>query len=312
MRPFVAFGEALWDLFPDGAVLGGAPLNFAYRVQEDGGSCRMITALGTDERGDAALERIRELGMSTGLIQRLPDRPTGSVEVTLDEERNPTYRIVPGVAYDAIEVTDEAMEAAREAGCICFGTLAQREERSRTTIQRLLEEATDAERLYDVNLRPGSVVESTIRASLERSTIVKINDEEAATLNKMLGLGAKAADAFCEGLCAAFPVQLIVVTLGAGGAYARHRSGEEHYEAAFRVEVADPCGAGDAFTAAFTTEYLETGSLEAALRRGNAYGAAVASRRGATDPIPRSALEALINTDDRLAAADIPISLLEG
>ena len=29
----VAYGEALWDLLPSGpAVLGGAPLNFAYRI----------------------------------------------------------------------------------------------------------------------------------------------------------------------------------------------------------------------------------------------------------------------------------------
>ena len=47
----VAFGEALWDLLPTGPVLGGAPLNFAYRVHSLGHPSIIVSRLGKDDFG---------------------------------------------------------------------------------------------------------------------------------------------------------------------------------------------------------------------------------------------------------------------
>ena len=35
-KTILAFGEVLWDILPSCTVLGGAPFNFAYRVNSPG------------------------------------------------------------------------------------------------------------------------------------------------------------------------------------------------------------------------------------------------------------------------------------
>ena len=47
----VAFGEILWDLLPDGPVIGGAPFNFTYRINELGHEGYIVSRLGTDDYG---------------------------------------------------------------------------------------------------------------------------------------------------------------------------------------------------------------------------------------------------------------------
>ena len=90
----VAYGEALWDLLPSGPVLGGAPLNFAYRINSLGYRGVIISQLGSDSFGNQALEQMTALGMDTAFIQRTSEYPTGTVEVILDENKNPDYNIV--------------------------------------------------------------------------------------------------------------------------------------------------------------------------------------------------------------------------
>ena len=45
-----SFGEVLWDDFPNGKVLGGAPLNVAVRLQSLGIDAAIIIRRGDDER----------------------------------------------------------------------------------------------------------------------------------------------------------------------------------------------------------------------------------------------------------------------
>ena len=42
----VGLGEALWDVLPEGAKLGGAPANFAYHTSQFGYEAVAISALG--------------------------------------------------------------------------------------------------------------------------------------------------------------------------------------------------------------------------------------------------------------------------
>ena len=61
----VAFGEVLWDLLPDRRILGGAPFNFAYRVNSLGRTAVMTSRVGADDLGEEALGKMRQLGMPT-------------------------------------------------------------------------------------------------------------------------------------------------------------------------------------------------------------------------------------------------------
>ena len=52
------------------------------------------------------------------------------------------------------------------------------------------------------------------------------------------------------------------------------------------VKAVDTTAAGDAFTAALTLHYLQTGDMEKAVRYANAVGALTVSRAGASSSLP--------------------------
>src|SRR5580765_7922472 len=94
----LSFGEALWDLLPNQRVLGGAPCNFACRVNSLGDRGVIISRLGNDALGRKAQEQISAFGLETGFLQWDDQHPTGTVQVSLDSRNNPDYFIVPEVA----------------------------------------------------------------------------------------------------------------------------------------------------------------------------------------------------------------------
>ncbi|MEW5818192.1 MAG: PfkB family carbohydrate kinase, partial [Spirochaetota bacterium] len=149
----VSFGEALWDLLPDGPVLGGAPLNLAYRINTLGHKGIILSRLGNDDLGKRALEALKNLRMDTGFIQIDAGHNTGTVHVHLDELKNPHFEIVGNAAYDFIEPSAAMTDVVKNADCLCFGTLVQRTEVSRKTLYGLLEAYRGRYVLYDINLR---------------------------------------------------------------------------------------------------------------------------------------------------------------
>src|SRR6185295_17145412 len=182
MKTILAFGETLWDLLPTGPVLGGAPCNFAYRVNSLGDRAILVTRLGRDELGRKAFERLRQLGLDTSFVQWDDARPTGTVPVTIDGKGVPDFTITPDVAYDYIEATDELRRVIPSVDCIYCGTLVQRSEPSRRALNDLLD-AKRAPVLLDLNLRKKCYTTTTIDESLKRATLVKLNETEAAEIS---------------------------------------------------------------------------------------------------------------------------------
>ncbi len=301
----VAFGEILWDLLPDGPVLGGAPFNFAYRCSTLGMDSRMVSSLGRDELGDRALEQMRVLGMSIEHVQRDPDRPTGTVDVAVSETGDPSYTIVQDVAYDSIRMLPDLEAVVRGAQCLCFGTLAQRSAVSKGTLSALLDCFAGRCRLLDINLRDGCYTAQSVASSLTRADILKMNDEEAPLVAGMAGIGGTTIREIAEGLLRGYGLAYCVVTLGERGSYALSADGQEVLLGAYSVDVADTCGSGDAFTAAFISEILRGRGLEEAVRTGNALGAMVAMQKGATQPVAPQDLRAFVEDRDPAPAPDL-------
>ena len=97
-RPVVAgLGEALWDVLPDGDHFGGAPANVALHAAALGAEAWLISAVGRDERGAAALVLLDSAGVQRGAVAELPDHPTGFVRVSLDASGHPVYDIASPV-----------------------------------------------------------------------------------------------------------------------------------------------------------------------------------------------------------------------
>ncbi|MCU0913130.1 MAG: carbohydrate kinase [Planctomycetes bacterium] len=295
-KTVVAFGEVLWDILPSCVALGGAPFNFAYRVNSLGDRGRMVSRLGRDDLGQQAFDRIAALGLDTALVQWDEKAPTGTVQVRFDDQNQPDYVIVPNVAYDRIALTDALVGAVEKADCVCFGTLAQRTEISAETLATLLEKATDALKLLDINLRKDCYDEPCVVFSLGNADVLKLNEDEAHTLGRMLGLRCRTVRGFCESVVEEWGVEYCLVTLGEYGAFGCAGDGRETYAPGYRVKLADSLGSGDAFSAGFVHQILRGASLKEAVAFGNILGAIVATQTGATTPIAPEEIERFQNT----------------
>jgi fructokinase len=283
----VGLGELLWDLFPAGEQLGGAPANFAYITSLLGDKGIPASRLGQDSLGAAAIGRLEELGLSTEFIQKDSDHPSGTVKVEVDRAGQPRFEISESVAWDFLEWTPQWQKLAQQADAVCFGSLAQRSGPSHTTIRRFLQALRkNAVRVFDVNLRQSFYTVEVLAESLKLATIVKLNHEELPKIVRLFELESRSEEDSARQLLSSHEVELVCVTRGSGGSLlvsADQRS--EH--PGFKVKVADTVGAGDAFTAALVHGYLRGTSLPLINETANRVGAWVASQSGAT-PAPKA------------------------
>lgn len=296
MKYVVGLGEALFDCLPEGRKLGGAPANFAYHVSQFGLNGCAISAIGDDELGEEIVETFEKVGLNH--ILPVVEQPTGTVKVTLDEKGIPQYDICLGVAWDNIPLTAEMLDVARNAEAICFGSLAQRSEVSRKTIQAFLDAAPkDALRVFDINLRQNWFTAEVIAESLNRANVLKINDEELDVVATMLlgvpSIPAKliAEDAeltrqVCRDLIAKYDLRMLILTCGAIGSYV-FTAEDESYVKTPKVKVADTVGAGDSFTATFTAQILLGKSIREAHEKAVAVSAFVCTQNGAMPVLPK-------------------------
>ena len=282
----LCIGELLWDSLPAGLFLGGAPFNVACHLHALGVPVAMVSRVGKDRLGMEALRRLGRHGISTELIQIDPERPTGFVEVTLDDQGLPEYDIVEPTAWDAIETTDGLLERAAQAGVIVFGSLTQRNPITRRTIERLC--ATDAFKVFDVNLRPPYDNPSVVRRSLRCADLVKLNRDELERLRSWFDLPEGCKEAMLV-LGEMFDCASVCVTGGEDGAVL-WQEGRWSEHPGYRVEVRDTVGAGDAFLATLLAGLIEGRSDEELLQRANLMGAYVATREGAVPTYQEEAL----------------------
>lgn len=284
-RIVVGLGELLWDLFPAGKQLGGAPANFAYIASLLGDEGIAASRLGQDDLGTEAIRRLEALGLTTEFVQRDADRPTGTVKVEVDPAGQPRFEIAKPVAWDFLDWTPQWQELARRTDAVCFSTLAQRSDRSRITMRSFLLGTRPASvRVCDINLRQHFFTAEVVEDSMRLANIVKLNHEELPRVMRLLELEHQNEQTSAERLRAAYDLNLICVTRGNSGSLLL--SGDECSEhPGFRVKVADTVGAGDAFTATLVHGYLRNASLQEINETANRVGAWVASQPGGT-PAP--------------------------
>ncbi len=111
----VGLGEILWDLFPEGKLLGGAPANFAYHINVLGNHGLAVSSVGSDELGREILDTLQELGVAIDYIQINRKAATGTVSVTVAATGEPCFTICPvGVAWAHIAWTDKLEQLASE------------------------------------------------------------------------------------------------------------------------------------------------------------------------------------------------------
>ena len=278
-KNILCFGEVLWDTFEDGKQPGGATMNVAFHLKQQGAEAVFASRVGDDNSGNKLIKFLKNNGLYSDLIQIDDKRPTCEVSVKLDENQQATYTIPKSVSWDNIKTKKVLTRAAKEADAIVFGSLVCREGTTRDTLLNLLGE-TKALTVFDVNLRAPHYTPSTIETLAARANVIKMNEEEANLLlhhnkgslkEKMIEFRSK------------YHVQTICVTRGENGAIVWHD--HDFFEhPGFGVNVVDTVGAGDAFLATFTLGILNKLPMQQILERACAIGAFVTGQRGANPP----------------------------
>ncbi|MBX9189501.1 carbohydrate kinase [Bacteroides sp. K03] len=283
----VGMGEALWDVLPEGKKIGGAPANFAYHVSQFGFDSRVVSAVGNDALGDEILEVFKEKQLKHQL--QVVNYPTGTVQVTLDSAGIPLYEIKEGVAWDNIPFTDDLKRLALSTRAFCFGSLAQRNEVSRVSINRFLDAMPDGDeqlKIFDINLRQGFYTKEIIRESCQRCNVLKINDEELVAISRMFGYPGIDLQDKCWILLAKYNLKMLILTCGTNGSYV-FTPGVVSFQETPRVPVADTVGAGDSFTAAFCASLLKGKSVPEAHKLAVEVSAYVCTQSGAMPELPQ-------------------------
>lgn len=285
----IGFGELLWDMLPAGRQLGGAPANFSYQVMKQGLSALPVSCVGNDDLGRDALDILRNAGLETAGIA-IRNHPTGTVAVTLDDRGVPEYDIRQGVAWDYITLTPAAVDAAKSAAALCFGTLAQRAEQSAATLQTLFELLPAAAlRIFDVNLRQHYYSADILKQGCHHADILKLNDDELPIVCGLLGIAApeeiraphdNRPHPDIDKIRDHYSIGTVLVTCGARGSLVASKQGW-NWLASVPVDVVDTIGAGDAFTAGFVAGILAGETDSAAQARATNAAAKACSHAGA-------------------------------
>lgn len=275
----LSFGEVIWDVYPDAVYLGGAPLNFAAHASCQGADAYVVSAVGRDELGRAAMEKIESKGVKTKYISELSQAETGKCIVTLDENAVPDYNLLTDVAYDYIQKP----ELVERFDVIAFGTLALRGENNRRVLEQILKENVFSDVFTDLNIRPPFYSKESILFCLENATIVKISDEELPIVAEAIFGGKMDYMVAAEALSERFAqIKIIIITRGADGSCAYDCAEKSFCSAdAPKTEVVSTVGAGDSFGATFLTQYFAGRSLQACLDIASRVSAFVVSQKDA-------------------------------
>ena len=275
------FGETLFDIIEGEEHIGGAAFNFAAHMTKLGFDTHLISAVGEDALGREIMAKMRSLGMNGDFLRQTSEYPTGTVTVDL-QNGEPEYTIHQHVAWDNITVEDSPALNYEMWDLFYFGTLAQRSEQNKKTLHTLLDETISARHIFfDVNLRQSFYSKETLESSLETSTILKTNKDEAALLAELFdGPREKDPVGIAEWLKSEFHQEIVIITQGSEGVYVSGRE-QSCQVPVTAVKTTDAVGAGDAFSAGFCFGILQGLSPEEAAGLGGKLGSFVASRRGA-------------------------------
>ncbi|MDB5132126.1 MAG: hypothetical protein JWR02_1875 [Mucilaginibacter sp.] len=276
IKNILCFGEILWDTFGIEKVAGGAPMNVARHLVQQGADVSFASRVGNDESGKGLIEFLKASGLYSELIQTDDELPTCEVTVKLDKQGSATYIIPRPCSWDNIQTEPALTEAAEKAAAIVFGSLACRENTTRDILLNLLNE-TAALKIFDVNLRPPHYILADIETLAARADVVKMNEEEVILLIGEPGDGLR--ERIIE-FQKKYHARTICVTRGENGAIVWHE--HEFYEhPGFKVNVVDTVGAGDAFLATFIAGLLNGADMPDLLKKACAVGAFVTTKRGA-------------------------------
>jgi len=248
---------------------GGSAANFSVGAARLGLRSGILACVGNDREGDEAVDTLRGEGVMTEFIRRVEGVGTGTVCVIVEGDgsrRMLAYRganaSLEGVAAEGAEAAAPAIVQLCNAGADVLRSIMKRRGSWRVSVD------------------PGGSVVDLDRGDLEGAGIVLLNESECETLT---------GEGWRDGARAlSKSAGIVVVKRGASGAHLLS-AGREFTLPAYRVDVQDTTGAGDAFDAGFIAACSKGFADVECLRWGLAAAALKIQSRGARNGLATEA-----------------------
>jgi fructokinase len=275
-KKVLCFGEALWDNFPDYKEIGGAPLNVAFHLKKLGVKTEFITRVGEDKMGSQILEFLNKVNFDNSLIQIDKKFNTGEVNISLDKSKSANYIIKYPCAWDKIEMSDHYIKVVKNSDFFVFGSLISRDKISRETLLKLIDHANF--KIFDVNIRDPYYDFELISFLMQKSNMIKFNEEELERISKDLGVISNSIENKIIEISKMTSTELICLTLGEKGVV--FYDSKFHYQDAINTKVLNTVGAGDSFLAMLIEGIISNKKPELFLKRAAALSSFVCSKYG--------------------------------
>lgn len=276
----ILIGEVLYDLFENGqAILGGAPFNVAWHLQGFGLSPMFISRVGDDTNGMKIIETMRIWGMDTSGIQIDSERPTGTVDIKLNNGQA-VFDISDDVAYDYIEpnLFDNVLSDMSRS-LLYHGSLVARHEQ---VFQALLQMRQDSRSNFlDINLRSPWWEKHKLNKLMQGTNWLKVNDDELAILTGAENSLSALIDS-AKAMQAEYAIDTIILTRGAQGACIIQDDSYLEAKPVKVTDIRDTVGAGDAFSSVCILGLLDNWETDTMLNRATDFAARICQQDGAT------------------------------
>lgn len=272
--------------------LAGAEVNVAVGVSRYGHSTQYITALGKDPFGEFIIDQLNENNIGTDYITQTSDYWTAFQLKERVSEGDPNiyyFRKGSAAAHFDPAILDKVDFSEGKFAHLSgiFPAISKQALTSFRYFIRLLEKH-DIRTTFDPNLRPQlwesrEVMVETINELASHAEIVLPGINEGEIL-----MGSRNPEAIADFYLAnGDKTQVVIVKLGADGAFVKERSGESYTVRGFTVDkVVDTVGAGDGFAAGLISALMEGKTLKEAVIRANATGALAVQSPGDNDGYP--------------------------
>jgi len=287
----LAFGEILYDVDvkADLRNIGGASLNFVAHLSKLGENGYIMSSVGDDELGKEAMACMEKFGLNTKYVDINREYQTGQALVTY-ENGEPSYDLSMISAYDNIKASKSTLDDIKNEkfDVLYYGTLAQRNECSKTALANMIEQVDFDVIFYDVNLRQTYYTKDIIESGMKNANIVKVNRDE---LKFIMDMECLRIDDY-KALCQKFDIEYLIVTKDKDGAEAYELKKDKLYVAGQQKgTLISAVGAGDSFSACFVHNLFNGVDIETCLNRANILGAYVIGQKAAVPDYPPELLE---------------------
>ena len=290
MIKILVFGELLFDVYEDTAVIGGAPFNYSVQLsrlisKED--NLKFITALGKDDFSKEAIKFIENENIDSSLIQFLDNFETGKATVFMNENKVPDYIIHENVAWDNIEFNSDIEEALKEKyDLFYFNILSCRSEKSYNTLKNIFKNIDAKYKVCDVTFRKNYYTKEKVKEALDFVNILKVNDDELLAIKNLFYPSLKIDlkkdnEILLKNLNKDFNIDYIFLTLGSDGAASLY-NGEYIFKPSNKIKVVDTVGAGDSFCAALSHAILKKADIKKVLDFASAVSEEMIQVKGGT------------------------------